>query len=371
MAATRSCPSSCRVPDIAEREALWAAFADEVAHEFAPDIAWSELAAKFRLTPGQIKGALQAAANRACLRGAGAVVGRDDLHAGCYAHSRRKLAALARRLDAKATWEHITLPPSALAQLHEVCAQVRHRKTVFRDWGFGALPSAASGLAILFYGQSGVGKTMAVEVIANELQLEAYKIDLSTIVSKYIGETEKNLSRIFDEAEDSNAILFFDEADALFGKRSEVKDAHDRYANIEINYLLQRMDAFEGLAILATNLRKNIDDGFFRRMHFAVEFPFPDAAHRYRIWQQHLPARAPIKKDVDFGYLAERFTLSGGNIRNVVVNAAFLAAECGGEIGMEHLIRATRREYEKIGRLCTDMDFRPYQAWLTEVNSGR
>jgi SpoVK/Ycf46/Vps4 family AAA+-type ATPase len=211
---------------------------------------------------------------------------------------------------------------------------------------------------------------MAVEVIANELQLEAFKIDLSSIVSKYIGETEKNLSRIFQEAECSNAILFFDEADALFGRRTEVKDAHDRYANIETNYLLQRMEEFDGLVILATNLRKNIDDGFFRRMHFAIEFPFPDAAHRYRIWQQHFPAHAPVKGDIDFDYLAQRFNLSGGNIRNVVLNAAFLAAEGGSAIGMEHLIRATRREYEKIGRICTDIDFRPYQGWLAEAKSA-
>jgi SpoVK/Ycf46/Vps4 family AAA+-type ATPase len=260
----------------------------------------------------------------------------------------------------------ITFPRDAMVVLHEVCGEVRHRQTVYSDWGFNRVLSLGKGLAVLFYGQSGVGKTMAVEVIANDLQLEAFKIDLSTVVSKYIGETEKNLSRIFQEAESSNAILFFDEADALFGKRSEVKDAHDRYANIEINYLLQRMEEFDGVVILATTLRKNIDEGFFRRMHFAVEFPFPDVAYRYRIWKQHLPDFAPVNGDINFDYLAERFNLAGGNIRNVVVNAAFLAAENGTAISMEHLIRATRREYEKIGRVCTDMDFRPYQSWLAE-----
>ena len=193
-----------------------------------------------------------------------------------------------------------------------------------------------------------------------------YKIDLSTVVSKYIGETEKNLSRIFDEGETSNAILFFDEADALFGKRSEVKDAHDRYANVEINYLLQRIEEFDGLVILASNLRKNIDDGFFRRMHFAIEFPMPDAGHRYRIWRQHFPSTATVARDVDFEFLAERVPISGGSIRNIVLNAAFLAAGEPGEIRMAHLIRATRREYEKIGRICTESEFGPYQALLED-----
>lgn len=210
---------------------------------------------------------------------------------------------------------------------------------------------------------------MAAEVLAGELGLELYKIDLSTVVSKYIGETEKNLSRIFQEAEDSNAVLFFDEADALFGKRSEVKDAHDRYANIEINYLLQRMEEFEGLVILATNLRRNIDEGFFRRMHVAVEFPFPDEVLRFRIWQTHFPREAPVADDVDLDYLAKRFPLSGGNIRNVVVNAAFLAAPGDDQIHMKHIIRATRREYEKIGRLCIESEFAPYQSALQETGA--
>jgi AAA+ superfamily predicted ATPase len=358
------------MPDIVQRDDLWVALARESGLPFAPDISWGELASKFRLTPGQIKGAIGTATNHSRLRGPDTPIGRSDLNKGCYAQSNQKLAALARRLQARYTWDDITLPDHAMAQLQEVCAQVRHWRKVYDEWGFAKTSSLGRGLAVLFCGQSGVGKTMAVEIMANELQLEAFKIDLSTIVSKYIGETEKNLSRVFKEAESSNAILFFDEADALFGKRSEVKDAHDRYANIEINYLLQRMEEFEGLAILATNLRKNIDEGFFRRMQVVVEFPFPDAAHRYRIWQQHLPAGAPVRGDIDFDYLAERFNLAGGNIRNVVVNAAFLAAESGSAIGMEHLIRATRREYEKIGRICTDMDFRPYQAWLAEARTA-
>jgi SpoVK/Ycf46/Vps4 family AAA+-type ATPase len=186
------------------------------------------------------------------------------------------------------------------------------------------------------------------------------------VVSKYIGETEKNLSKIFLEAQTSNAILFFDEADALFGKRSEIKDAHDRYANIEINYLLQRMEEFEGMAILATNFRKNIDDAFFRRMHFAVEFPMPDAQSRYRIWKQHFPSSAPLDEDIDFNFLASSFNITGGNIKNIAVNAAFLAAENSSAIHMEHIIRATRREYKKTGRMSTETDFGPYLHLLKE-----
>jgi SpoVK/Ycf46/Vps4 family AAA+-type ATPase len=280
---------------------------------------------------------------------------------GCFAQSNQRLGSLARKLTVKRGWADLTLPRHTLDQLEEICAHVRYRRRVYEEWEFQGRMPHGRGMCALFYGASGVGKTMAVEIIARELQLEAYKIDLSTVVSKYIGETEKNLSRIFAEAESSNAILFFDEADALFGKRSEVKDAHDRYSNIEISYLLQRVEEFEGLVILASNLRKNIDDGFFRRMHFAVEFPLPDAAHRYRIWQQHFPDKAPLGADVDFDFLSRRFPMAGGNIKNIVLNAAFLAASNGGVICMEHLIRATRREYEKTGRVCTETDFAPYR----------
>lgn len=354
-------------PDAAGRKGLWLELAGGL--QFDPDVDWDDIAVKFRLTPGRIQNALEAAVAQAGLRaGPDAVVSRDDLYMGCYGQSSQKLAALAQRIVPRHHWKDIILPPNALAQLREICAQLKHRRKVYEDWGFDEKLSRGRGLCALFYGQSGVGKTMAAEVLAHELFLEIYKIDLSTVVSKYIGETEKNLSRIFQEAEDSNAILFFDEADALFGKRSEVKDAHDRYANIEINYLLQRMEEFDGLVVLATNLRRNIDEGFFRRMHFAVEFPFPDEAHRYRIWKQHFPDRVPLADDVDLDYLAKRFSLSGGNIRNVVVAAAFLAAENSGRIHMAHLIRATRREYEKIGRLCTENEFAPYQ-WALADNS--
>lgn len=357
-------------PDLNERARLWPVLAAGLVNT-AREIDWGEIGARFRLTPGQMRNALIAARNRSLLRADGALneaepVSLEDLYAGCRSQSNQKLSELARKLGARRDWTDITLPDHSLAQLREICEQVRHRQTVYGCWGFSQKQSGGKGLCVLFHGLSGTGKTLAAEVIGNELRLDVYKIDLSTVVSKYIGETEKNLSKVFEEAETSNGILFFDEADALFGKRSEVKDAHDRYANIEINYLLQRVEDFEGLVILATNLRKNIDEAFFRRMNFAVEFPLPDESNRYRIWKQHLPASAPVAGDVDFGFLARRLNITGGNIKNVVINAAFLAAANSGVIHMEHFVRAAKREYEKIGRLCTDAEFAPYQAWLKD-----
>jgi SpoVK/Ycf46/Vps4 family AAA+-type ATPase len=354
------------MPDLAEREQIWATLGR--APVFADDISWGDIASKFRLTPGRIESAFHFAATLASVRGLnGCLITLGDLHRGCYSQSNRKLASLAQKVVPQHTWEDLILPANAIAQLREICCQLKHRQCVYQKWGFERKLARGKGLCALFYGHSGVGKTMAVEVLAHDLHLEVYKIDLSTVVSKYIGETEKNLSKIFQEAEDSNSILFFDEADALFGKRSEVKDAHDRYANIEINYLLQRMEEFDGLVVLATNMRRNIDEGFFRRMHFAVELPLPDEKSRYYIWRRHFPQSAPLGSDVDFDYLAKRFAFAGGNIRNVAVNAAFLAASNSGTIHMEHVIRAIKREYEKIGKLCTENEFAPYQWALQEL----
>jgi SpoVK/Ycf46/Vps4 family AAA+-type ATPase len=369
-------------PNIEARAELWAELTAGQ-NQFAPEVNWDELAARFRLTPGQMRDALIAARNQALLRGSSQpqtppqaapliepLIEMNDLVAGCRLQSNQRLGALARKLSPRKGWEDITLPEHAMEQLREICAQVKHRRTVYGEWGFGRKETLGKGLCALFYGLSGTGKTLAVEVMARELKLEAFKIDLSIVVSKYIGETEKNLSRVFQEAETGNAILFFDEADALFGKRSEVKDAHDRYANIEIGYLLQRIEEFDGLVILATNLRKNIDEAFFRRMHFAVEFSMPDESHRYRIWKQHLPQSAPVAADIDFDFLSRRVNLAGGNIKSVVVNAAFLAAENSGVIQMKHFLRAVRREYEKIGRLCADTDFAPYHNLLGDRRPG-
>jgi SpoVK/Ycf46/Vps4 family AAA+-type ATPase len=229
---------------------------------------------------------------------------------------------------------------------------------VLDEWGVGQKLASSAGVTVLFAGPPGTGKTMAAEIITAELGLDLYKIELSTIVSKYIGETEKNLEKIFQEAQSSNAILFFDEADAIFGKRSEVKDAHDRYANIEISYLLQRMEAYDGVTILATNLRANLDEAFTRRLQFAVDFPFPEEEDRLRIWQTLFPPDVPRDSELDFGLLARRFKLAGGSIRNAIVSAAYLAAADGCQVTMKHLLHGVRRELQKMGRLINEADMR-------------
>jgi SpoVK/Ycf46/Vps4 family AAA+-type ATPase len=225
------------------------------------------------------------------------------------------------------------------------------------DWGFERKLSHGKGTSALFAGPPGTGKTMAAEVIAHELGVDLFKIDLSTVVSKYIGETEKNLEQIFAAATDADAILFFDEADALFGKRSEVRDAHDRYANVEVAYLLQRMEDYDGLAILATNLRQHLDDAFIRRLQFVVEFPFPDDEERGRIWAVSFPVETPRDPGIDYAALGRRFRLAGGNIKNIVLAAAFAAAADGAAVGSDHLLRAARREYQKMGKVLPDADF--------------
>ena len=317
------------------------------------------LADRFRLTPDQIADAAACARNEMLWQAASAddqelgescTVTLDQLCAAARAVCGNELAGLARKIRPRYTWDDIVLPPDQLDQLQEVCQQAKHWQTVFGDWGFDRKLSLGKGLNVLFSGPPGTGKTMAAEVLANDLQLDLYKIDLSQIVSKYIGETEKNLDRIFVLAEHSNAILFFDEADALFGKRSEVKDSHDRYANIEVGYLLQKMEEYEGIAILATNVKHHIDEAFVRRMQVIVEFPFPEEAERRRVWQVIFPEESPVGRDVDFAALARTVRLAGGNIRNIARASAFYAAGDGGIIRMRHLVKASRREYQKLGR---------------------
>ena len=267
---------------------------------------------------------------------------------------------MARKIVPKYGWRDIILPSDLFEQLKEIYGYIKYYYKVYGDWGFEKKLTLGKGLNTLFSGPSGTGKTMAAEIIAHELQLDLYKIDLSTVVSKYIGETEKNLSLIFNEGQASNAILFFDEADAIFGKRSEVKDAHDRYANIETAYLLQKMDEYDGMVILATNLRKNIDEAFSRRMHFTLEFPVPDELDRKRIWRNIFPTEAPLDTDIDFDFLAKQFQITGGNIKNIALGAAFLAAQNDQEINMKSILRAIKREYQKIGKLCTADEFANY-----------
>jgi SpoVK/Ycf46/Vps4 family AAA+-type ATPase len=252
------------------------------------------------------------------------------------------------------------LPASVLTPLHELAARARHRDLVLTQWRMRPGGGRGRGVTALFAGDSGTGKTMSAEVIAGELGLDLYTVDLASVVDKYVGETEKNLERIFREAGGVNAVLLFDEADAVFGKRSEVRDAHDRYANIESAYLLQRMESFNGLAILATNLRANIDDAFTRRLDAVVDFPTPDAALRLALWQRCLAAPLPLDDDLDLEFCARSFELSGGNIRSIAVTAAYLAAAAGRPVGMEQLIAAVSQEYRKLGRLVLGREFGDY-----------
>jgi hypothetical protein len=262
-----------------------------------------------------------------------------------------RLTRLAVKITPRCGWDDIVLADEKIVLLREICGQAAFRHRVMDEWGFKKKLSYGRGLSVLFSGPPGTGKTMAAQVIARELQLDLYRIDLSCVVSKYIGETEKNLSRIFHEAEMFDAILFFDEADALFGKRTEVSDAHDRYANIETAYLLQKMEEYEGMVILATNLKGNMDEAFTRRLRFIVEFPFPGEASRRCIWSSHFPEAAPVDGSIDHEWLARQFPVTGGSIRNIILNAAFLAARNGGAIKMEHIISGAKREYEKTGKL--------------------
>jgi SpoVK/Ycf46/Vps4 family AAA+-type ATPase len=261
-----------------------------------------------------------------------------------------RLEALARRRRPVARPADLVLSPQATRQLDELVARLRHRDRVFDEWGLVPHGAHRPGVLALFTGPSGTGKTLAAEVIAGRLDLDLYAVDLSQVVSKYIGETEKNLARVFDAVEGSAAVLLFDEADSVFGKRTETRDAHDRYANLEVSYLLARLETFTGLAVLASNLRGNIDTAFLRRMDFIVEFAQPDTDARRRLWEAHLRGRAPLAPDVDPARLAETFAVSGAHIRNAVVAAAFRAADEGGPLAMAHLGAAMRREYEKLGK---------------------
>jgi ATP-dependent 26S proteasome regulatory subunit len=349
-------------PDFDARKKLWCELiARSPGLCSLPEREITVIASKFQFTVGKIHQAIAETGHNALLRqqpNASATL--EDLYRACRSQSSTNLSTLAQKVKPLYTWKDIVLSQDTLQHLKEICLHVKHRQRVFSDWNFDKRISLGKGTSALFSGPPGTGKTMAAEIIANELGLDLYKIDLSTVVSKYIGETEKNLSRIFQEAEQSNAILFFDEADALFGKRSEVKDSHDRYANIEINYLLQKMEEYEGIVIMASNFQKNIDEAFTRRLRFIIEIPFPDRHYRARIWRNIFPAEMPRTKDIEFDFLAAKFEISGGNIKNIALNAAFLAAENSGIVSMKHIIRATKREFQKMGRMYVKSDFGEY-----------
>lgn len=361
-------PIEFQFPTCEERQQLW----EKSMNGHLPSKIGSsvphDMANAFQLTARQIQDATTTAYNLAYGRNPDRPkVTSEDVYAACRLHSNRNLSALAQKVKPKSIWGDIVLPPDRLQQLQEICDHMKYRNVVYDRWGFDRKLSLGKGLSILFAGPSGAGKTMASEVIANELGLDLYKIDLSSVVSKYIGETEKNLDRIFREAQSLQAILFFDEADALFGKRSEVKDAHDRYANIEIGYLLQKMEEHEGIIILATNLQQNMDQAFVRRIQVSIEFPFPDEQHRRKIWDRVFPEEMPIAPDVDLGFLAKHFKLTGGHIKNIAVTSAFMAAVDGTSLTMPNLIQATKREYQKLGWLCSKADFGPFYSLVEEL----
>jgi hypothetical protein len=317
------------------------------------------LASRFRLGGEEITSAVRCARAAARLRAITGGDGRlssEDLFAAARGRCGSELQTLASKVESGFGWDNLVIPADSRAQLNELRQRVEQRDLVIDTWGFRRLLGTGLGISALFAGASGTGKTMAAGVLANALELDLYAIDLASIVSKYIGETSKNLDRIFRMAEDANAILFFDEADALFGKRSEVRDSHDRYANLEIAYLLQKMEAYDGVAILATNLRQNLDEAFARRLAFTIHFPFPAAEDRLAIWRGVWPDEVPLADDLDLCDLAGRFRLSGGNIRNAALAAAFLAATDGTEVSRAHVLRAVRREYQKLGRGLSEVD---------------
>ena len=339
-------------PSAIEQQALWTEALKGVVEA---DGRIEEIVQQFDLGPEAISQVVQDALSRTRARADSSVLAAGDLWTACRDYSGAQLGSLAERLTPGYSWDDIVLPNDLLQQVRELADQVAARTQVYERWGFGKRLARGRGIAALFCGPSGTGKTMTAEILARHLQLDLYRIDLAGVVSKYIGETEKNLRNIFDAAEQSGAILFFDEADALFGKRTEVRDSHDRYANIEINYLLQRMEDYRGLAVLCTNRRSSLDRAFLRRLRFLIEFPWPDAEHRRRIWQKMFPPAAPLAA-LDFNKLA-RLEVSGGNIRNIAVNAAFLAAGAQEAIAERHVLQAARREYAKIDKLPTPAEF--------------
>jgi SpoVK/Ycf46/Vps4 family AAA+-type ATPase len=298
----------------------------------------------------------------------------EDLRRGARSQSAAGLERLATRNEPRVGWDDLILPAPTKSRLREIIFRTRRREVVLDRWGMRRISRRGEGLTALFTGPPGTGKTMAAETIACELGLDLYVVDLATVVDKYIGETEKNLDRIFSEAEQVNGVLFFDEADALFGKRSEVRDAQDRYANVETAYLLQRMETFDGVAILTTNLRANIDEAFTRRLDAIVEFPMPDVSQRLLLWQRCLGSGVPLAADVDLEFCAEAFELSGGHIGNVALTAAYLAAD--GEqadtaLSMTDIVVAVQREYAKLGRLCSAAEFGPYLDLLAAAPGGQ
>lgn len=344
-------------PTIAEQQAMWREALGEAAAALP---AARMLAAQFHLDPAAIDAACADARARLALEHHGGESSPQALAEAvwdsCRLQARPRLDDLAQRIEVSAKWDDLILPDQQQQVLRAIAGQLPHRPTVHDEWGFAAASERGLGLAVLFAGSSGTGKTMAAEVLARHLRLDLYRVDLSAVVSKYIGETEKNLRRVFDAGEEGGVVLLFDEADALFGKRTEVRDSHDRHANVEVSYLLQRVEAYRGLAILTTNMKDALDSAFLRRLRFIVSFPFPDATARARIWAGVFPAATPTR-GLDLPRLAQ-LSISGGQIRSIALNAAYLAAEAGGPVTMAEILAATRIEYGKLEKTPTDIELK-------------
>jgi hypothetical protein len=352
------------LPDHDARVQMWR---DALGDELPKGLDAAAATEPFRLGPEQVERAAQAALLSALHYDR--TLGTADLQAGARSQNAAGLERLARRIRPRVAWGDLILPPATARHVREIAERAAERERVLEEWRMGGHRTGDRGIVALFSGESGTGKTMAAEVLAGELGLDLYTIDLATVVDKYVGETEKNLDRIFVEADTVNAVLFFDEADAIFGKRSEVKDAHDRYANVETAYLLQRLETFDGIAILATNLKANIDEAFARRLDAVVDFPMPDFEHRRKLWDHCLGPGVPRAQDLDLDFCARAFELSGGNIRNIAFAASYLAAAGSGRVGMPELMRATAREYRKLGRLCTQSEFDRYYDLVSETDN--
>ena len=328
------------------------------------------LADKFLFTASQIYSVQQEVLDQAMLCDKKQAISEKALLLACQNHSKLMLPNLATKYTAKAQLSDVILTEHTQNQVYEICQRVKYRREVYQNWGFvNKTKTQRPGLCVIFHGVSGTGKTMTAGAIANELGQELYTINLAMMVSKYIGETEKNLARLFDEAESLNAILFFDEADAIFGKRAEVKDAHDRFANIQTGYLLQRIETYQGIVILATNLLKNIDEAFVRRLDFIIEFHFPNVVQREELWKKAFPKQAPLASDIDYPFLAAKVKLAGGHITNIALRAAFYAVVRQQAITMQHILLAAREEYYKIGTGFLENDFAPYEHYFLTNDS--
>jgi SpoVK/Ycf46/Vps4 family AAA+-type ATPase len=347
-------------PDNGEREELWAHYAQ--GYVFEDDVDLPEMATKFLFTAGKIKGALKMSRSLAAMKKKEKIP-RDSLFEACYNQMSHELTQKATKIKATYTWDDIVMSPDQRQALEYACDQMRYRKQVYEDWDYNRKYPYGRGLSVLLFGAPGTGKSMCAQVLANALNLELYRVDLSKVVDKYVGETEKSISMIFREAKKCNVVLFFDECDTLFAKRADDGGANQSSNNNKTALLLQEVEAYDGVSVLATNYKHNIDPAFFRRMKFIVEFQFPDPETRFILWNTTIPKNTPLAEDVDVRFLADKFEFVGGNIKNCILNAAFLAAgdpEANGEVHMKHYLQAIRYEFVKTGKVFTRSDFEPY-----------